>query len=52
MVAGGFPGCRHLRGFQARRLVSRVRFAWGGMMFVADNLAAWLVGLLADAGRR
>ena len=27
-------------------------FRWGGMVFVADDLAAWLVGLLADAGRR
>jgi tetratricopeptide (TPR) repeat protein len=25
---------------------------WGGMVFVADDLGAWLVGLLADAGRR
>ena len=27
-------------------------FRWSGMVFVADDLAAWLVGLLADAGRR
>jgi hypothetical protein len=29
--------------------------AWpdnGGVVFVADDLGAWLVGLLADAGRR
>lgn len=23
-----------------------------GMVFVADDLAAWLIGLLADAGRK
>lgn len=47
-----FAECLHAR--KARRQYLRCGFGWrmAHVVFVADDFVAWLIGALADAGRK